>query len=68
MPAVGGRGVMGCADLAKPEARAVNRSLFDQGIVANATGDHTLRFVPPLVVTAADCDRVISALKTALSA
>lgn len=64
--AVRGRGLMIGVDLARSDAKAVNRSLFDQGIVANATGDHTLRFVPPLVVTTADCDRVVAALKTAL--
>ena len=66
--AVRGRGLMVGVDLAKPDAKAVNRSLFDQGIVANATGDHTLRFVPPLVVSTADCDRVVEALRRALSA
>ena len=32
----------------------------------NATGDHTLRFVPPLIVTPGDCDLVVEALRTAL--
>ena len=64
--AVRGRGLMVGVDLVKPEAKAVNRALFDQGIVANATGEHTLRFVPPLTVTTADCDRVVGALRLAL--
>ena len=65
---VRGRGLMVGVDLVEPNAKAVNRALFDLGIVANATGEHTLRFVPPLVVTDADCDRVVAALKAALSA
>ena len=65
---VRGQGLMVGIDLVKPDAKDVNRSLFDQGIIANATGDHTLRFVPPLVVTDADCNRVVAALKAALSA
>jgi predicted acetylornithine/succinylornithine family transaminase len=65
--AIRGRGLIVGVDLAQPIARKVNQSLFDQGIIANATGDHTLRFVPPLAVTEADCDRVVEALEAALS-
>ena len=65
--AVRGRGLMVGVDLAEPNAKAVNRAMFSNGIIANATGDHTLRFVPPLVVTEADCDRVVGALQSALT-
>ncbi len=64
---VRGRGLMIGVDLVKPDAKAVNRSLFDQAIIGNAIGEHTLRFVPPLVVTDSDCRKVVAALKTALS-
>jgi acetylornithine/succinyldiaminopimelate/putrescine aminotransferase len=49
-----------------PRAKAVLQALFRAGIVANATSDTVLRFVPPLTVTTADCDRVVQALKEAL--
>lgn len=65
--AVRGAGLMVGVDLALPKAKIVNRALLDRGIVANATGDHTLRFVPPLVVTTADCDRVVAALAEVLA-
>jgi predicted acetylornithine/succinylornithine family transaminase len=65
--AIRGRGLMVGVDLAQPIARKVYQSLFAQGVIANATGDHTLRFVPPLAVTESDCDRVVDALGTALS-
>jgi predicted acetylornithine/succinylornithine family transaminase len=63
---VRGVGLMIGVELVKPEAKAVLKSLLDQGIVANAIGDNVLRFVPPLIVTAADCDRVVAAIKIAL--
>ncbi|HLH80352.1 MAG TPA: acetylornithine transaminase [Chthonomonas sp.] len=63
---VRGLGLMVGVELMQPKARAVLDSLFQQGIVANAIGDSTLRFVPPLVVTKADCDRVVQALEYAL--
>jgi len=65
--AIRGRGLMVGVDLAQPIARKVNQSLFEQGVIANATGDHTLRFVPPLTVTEQDCDRVVEALGAALA-
>ena len=43
--------------LTTPDAKAVHKYLMEAGIVANATSDSVLRFVPPLVVTTADCDR-----------
>jgi acetylornithine/N-succinyldiaminopimelate aminotransferase len=64
---VRGAGLMVGVELAQPEAKAALKSLLEQGIVANAIGDTVLRFVPPLVVTAQDCDRVVAALQTALS-
>jgi predicted acetylornithine/succinylornithine family transaminase len=63
---VRGLGLMIGVEFAQPEAKLLLKSLLDQGIVANAVGDTVLRFVPPLVVTTEDCDRVVAALKTAL--
>jgi predicted acetylornithine/succinylornithine family transaminase len=60
---VRGRGLMVGVDLVADEAREVNNLLLQQGIVANATGDHTLRFLPPLVVTREECGEVVSALR-----
>jgi acetylornithine/N-succinyldiaminopimelate aminotransferase len=47
-------------------APAVVARALEQGIVLNATGPLTLRFLPPLVVTERDVDRVLEFLKDAL--
>jgi len=65
---VRGRGLMVGLQLTNPDAKAVNKYLMEAGIVANATSDTTLRFVPPLVVTKEDCDRVVTTIEQALRA
>jgi acetylornithine/N-succinyldiaminopimelate aminotransferase len=65
---VRGRGLMVGLQLATPDAKVVHKYLMESGIVANATSDSVLRFVPPLVVTTADCDRVVSTIEQALRA
>lgn len=64
---VRGLGLMVGLQLAQPEAKRLHRHLLDNGIIVNAVGDSILRFVPPLVVTAADCDRVVDALREGLA-
>jgi acetylornithine/succinyldiaminopimelate/putrescine aminotransferase len=49
-------------ELRKPRAKQVLKSLLDAGIVVNAVGDTILRFLPPLIVTESDCDRVLHTL------
>jgi acetylornithine/succinyldiaminopimelate/putrescine aminotransferase len=39
-----------------------------RGILINATGEHKLRFVPPLIVTAAEIDRVVVTLGDVIEA
>jgi acetylornithine/N-succinyldiaminopimelate aminotransferase len=63
---VRGRGLMIGMELHVPEAKSVLKRLLDDGIVVNAVGDTILRFLPPLVVTRTDCDRVVQALHLAL--
>jgi acetylornithine/succinyldiaminopimelate/putrescine aminotransferase len=65
---VRGVGLMVGMEFAVPIAKAILRQLFEAGIVVNAVGDTILRFVPPLVVTESDCDRVVQALRAALRA
>ncbi len=64
---VRGRGLMVGLQLSTPDAKAVHKYLMEAGIVANATSDSVLRFVPPLVVTNADCDRVVTTIEQALN-
>lgn len=58
-----GIGLLVALELAVPEAKAVQKALLERGIVLNAVGDTILRFLPPLVVTPADCDHVVAALQ-----
>jgi acetylornithine/N-succinyldiaminopimelate aminotransferase len=51
---------------AQPEAKTLYNGLLEAGIVANATSEHVMRFVPPLIVTDEDCDRVVDALRDLL--
>jgi acetylornithine/N-succinyldiaminopimelate aminotransferase len=64
---VRGSGLMVGVELAVPRAKDVHKGLMERGIVANAIGDTVLRFVPPLIVTEHDCDRVVAALSAALN-
>lgn len=65
---VRGHGLMVGVQFAQPEAKNLYQGLLQSGIIANATGDHVLRFVPPLIVTNADCDRVVDTLCELLQA
>jgi acetylornithine/N-succinyldiaminopimelate aminotransferase len=64
---VRGAGLMIGVELEQPTAKALLKSMLEQGVVVNAVGDTILRFVPPLIVTREDCDRVVAALHTALT-
>ncbi|WP_346674776.1 aminotransferase class III-fold pyridoxal phosphate-dependent enzyme [Enorma phocaeensis] len=61
---VRGRGLMVGCDLAPDACHAHDlvAALLDDGFVLNATGDHTLRFLPPLICTPDDIDLLVDAL------
>jgi acetylornithine/succinyldiaminopimelate/putrescine aminotransferase len=63
-----GAGLMVGLELLVPRAKDALKGLMERGIVANAVGDTVLRFLPPLVVTNADCNRVVDALEIVLTA
>lgn len=62
---VRGQGLLIAVDLAEAEAPAVVTELRERGIIANAPGPKTLRFAPPLIVTAADLAPVPAAVADA---
>lgn len=64
---VRGVGLMVGVELANPDAKTIQKALLEQGIVINAVGDTILRFLPPLVVTESDCDRVVDSLADLLA-
>jgi len=50
------------------DAREVVHDMRKRGILINATGERKLRFVPPLIVTAAEIDRVVVTLGDVIEA
>lgn len=66
---VRGLGLMNAVDLDEgaPEAPAVVSAGLECGLLLNATGPHTLRFLPPLVCTEADVDALMGKLEGLLS-
>jgi acetylornithine/N-succinyldiaminopimelate aminotransferase len=63
---VRGRGLMLGAVLDQPIARETVRQALDLGLVTNATDEHTLRIVPPLILTAAEADEGVELLAAAI--
>jgi acetylornithine/N-succinyldiaminopimelate aminotransferase len=65
---VRGRGLMIGLETAGPIARAaMARARDEHGLLVNATGDTTLRLVPPLTITAGEVDEALVRLRAALS-
>jgi predicted acetylornithine/succinylornithine family transaminase len=64
---VRGRGLMIGVETAAPVAKAVVAAARDaHGLLVNATGEMTLRIVPPLTITAEEVDDAVSRLGAAL--
>ncbi len=63
---VRGSGLMLGIGLVRPEARALFAALLQAGVIVNAVGDHTLRVLPPLIVSERECEEFARALRTAL--
>ena len=57
--------MVGC-DVPEADAPAIVLQAIDEGFLLNATGPHTLRFLPPLVCTIEDADAVADYLKQKL--
>ena len=53
----------------RPRGRAVKEALKARGILISTDGpdDNVLKIKPPLVISEADCDRVIAAVREALA-
>lgn len=62
---VRGKGLMIGVELAKPVSGVLDRML-EAGIVCGPAGPNVLRFLPPLIVTRDQVDRVVDALDNAL--
>ena len=63
MTEVRGFGLMVAADLdVSVDAGEVVLRALDEGLLLNATGPHTLRFLPPLICGKAEVDELIERL------
>jgi len=60
---VRGMGLMIGFDLVDPIARELVGVCRDKGLLINATGDKTIRLVPPLMITQEDCDSALAIMK-----
>ena len=64
---VRGRGLMVAAELDAPAPEIARRALLEQHLIINATGPTTLRFLPPLIVTAGEIDEALGRLRSLLA-
>lgn len=65
---VRGRGLMLGIALSEPIAAAVAGECLAAGVIVNAVGEHTLRLVPPLLLSREDADSGVQRLQHAFSA
>ncbi len=63
---VRGRGLMIGVELHDPVARDVAERMFEKKILIGVSGDYTLRFLPPLIVSEDEIDRVCEVLEDVL--
>jgi predicted acetylornithine/succinylornithine family transaminase len=63
--AVRGRGLMWGVDVTEPAKDVVGRAL-EKGLILVSAGDHTLRLLPPLVITRADLVEGVAMLEAAI--
>jgi acetylornithine/N-succinyldiaminopimelate aminotransferase len=59
---VRGLGLMQAVEFEEPRAKPFQQACLAAGLVVNAVDDHTVRLVPPLIITAAEIDRAHGAM------
>jgi len=60
---VRGLGLMQAFEFEEPKAKAFQLACLESGLIVNAVDDHSVRVVPPLIVTAAQIDRAHDTMK-----
>ena len=61
-----GMGLMLGINLLKPVGKAFVSAALSEGLIINATGETTIRLVPPLILTKADVDQAIVLMAKAI--
>ena len=64
---VRGRGLMRAVQFAEPKAKPFQQACLDAGVLVNAVDDHTVRFVPPLIISPAQIDHAEATMKAAVA-
>jgi predicted acetylornithine/succinylornithine family transaminase len=62
---VRGIGLMQAVEFAEPRAKAFQQACLESGLIVNAVDDHSVRLVPPLIITAAEIDRAHATMQKA---
>lgn len=64
---VRGLGLMLALELSENlSAKELSMELFKKGFLVNAVQEHTLRFLPPLVIEEEDIDKLIGAIEESI--
>ncbi|HYL07555.1 MAG TPA: acetylornithine transaminase [Candidatus Udaeobacter sp.] len=60
---VRGLGLMQALEFSDPKAKLFQQGCLEAGLIVNAVDDHTIRLVPPLIISAADIDEAHATMK-----
>jgi len=60
---VRGLGLMQAFEFAEPRAKAFQLACLEAGLIVNAVDEHSVRLVPPLIITAEEIDRAHATMK-----
>lgn len=62
---VRGLGLMQAFEFAEPRAKAFQQACLESGLIVNAVDDHSVRLVPPLIITPAEIERAHGTMQKA---
>jgi acetylornithine/succinyldiaminopimelate/putrescine aminotransferase len=62
---VRGIGLMQAFEFAEPRAKAFQQSCLEGGLIVNAVDEHSVRLVPPLIITPAEIERAHTTMREA---
>jgi len=63
---VRGLGLMQAVEFSEPRAKPFQNACLEAGLIVNAVDDNSIRFVPPLIITAEQIDRAQQVMQGAL--
>jgi acetylornithine aminotransferase len=60
---VRGLGLMQAFEFEEPRAKAFQQACLETGLIVNAIDDHSIRLVPPLIITPSEIDRAHATMR-----